>query len=183
MKQHLESAYGNAQTIRYLVNSLDDLREVAQTVLFIVRHNCEPCDYRQLKEAITLTAIPMPQSLSSFIIGFDVPTDLLTHTPIAKANQYVGFGSGSQEDAADCQDFPEPSVSSREDWHHVDFHLTSLSDLLCAIRRTMDFLRGGSEGFEYVNLKRRTRLLVTSTDSAPVGFKLTCKIPGQPNGT
>ena len=177
MKQQVENGYGSAQTIRYLVNSLDDLQEIAQTLLFKVRRNSEPRDYEPLMRTITLSAIPMAQSLSSFIIGLDVPQNLLKAGPAPNGDTC----RNRPDETLQCTGFLRPHIHTEEHRHHVSFHVNSLNDLLCSLMQTMDLLQNGSERFEYINMKRRTRLQVTPAEPAAGGFILTCKIPELPD--
>lgn len=174
MEQHLDTVYGSPQTIRYLVNSIDDLREIVDTVLYIVRHNSRPDDYLDLKQTISLSGISMPQSLSSFIIGFDMPGNLLRRTPRVIVPVSDGI---RQAEAADCLGFPEPEFHVVDNWSHLSFDLRTLNDLYCALNRTTWFLKRGSKRFEYINLKLRTRLVATPTDPYAKGLNLTFKVP------
>jgi hypothetical protein len=177
MEQQLERTYGTPRAIRYLVNSVDDLREVADTVLFIIRHNCRPEHYRSLKRAITLSAIPMPQSLSSFIIGFDIPTDLLQRASVIPAKASAGIAGDPESEVSDCFRFPEPEIQTTEKWSEFSYNLTSLNDLFCALHTTTRLLQSGSERFEYVNLKRRTRLSVVPAKADSRGFRISFRVP------
>lgn len=177
MEQQLESTYGIPRAIRYLVNSVDELREVTDTVLFIIRHNCQPEHYRPLKNAITLSAIPMPQSLSSFIIGFDIPTDLLKSTSGIPAKASANITGHPESEVSDCLGFAEPEIRTTEKWSEFSFNLTNLNDLFCALNSTIKLLKTGSERFEYVNLKRRTRLTVIPAKADSKGFSISFRVP------
>ncbi len=177
MEQQLERTYGAPRAIRYLVNSVDDLREVTDTVLFIIRHNCQPEHYRPLKKAITLSAIPMPQSLSSFIIGFDIPTDLLRRASGIPAKASDGITGHPESEVSDCLGFAEPEIQTTEKWSEFSFSLTSLNDLFCALNATIRLLQSGSERYEYVNLKRRTRLSVIPAKADSKGFSIAFRVP------
>ena len=177
MEQQLERTYGTPRAIRYLVNSVDDLREVTDTVLFIIGHNCRSEHYRPLKKAITLSAIPMPESLSSFIIGFDIPTDLLQRASGIPANASASITGRPESETSDCVGFPEPEIRTTEDWSELSFDLTSLNDLFCALNSTIKLLQSGSEQYEYVNLKRRTRLSIMPAKPDSGGFSISFRVP------
>jgi hypothetical protein len=177
MEQQLERTYGSPRAIRYLVNSVDDLREVTDTVLFIIRHTCQPEHYRPLKKAIALSAIPMPQSLSSFIIGFDIPTDLLQRASGIPAKASDGITGHPESEVSDCLGCAEPEIQTTEKWSEFSFNLTSLNDLFCALNTTIGLLQSGSEQFEYVNLKRRTRVSVIPAKSDSRGFSISFRVP------
>jgi hypothetical protein len=177
MEQQLERTYGSPRAIRYLVNSVDDLREVTDTVLFIIRHNCRPEHYRRLKKAITLSAIPMPQSLSSFIVGFDIPTVLLQRASGLPAKASAGITVPPESEVSDCLGFSEPEIRTTEEWSELSFDLTNLNDLFCALNTTIGLLQTGSGRYEYVNLKRRTRLTVKPETADSTGFRISFRVP------
>jgi hypothetical protein len=177
MEQQLERTYGNPRAIRYLVNSVDDLREVTDTVLFIIRHNCQPEHYRTLKKVISLSAIPMPQSFSSFIIGFDIPTDLLLRASGIPTKASDGITGHPESEVSDCLGFAEPEIQTTEQGTEFSFNLTSLNDLFCALNTTIKLLKSVSKQFEYVNLKRRTRLSVIPAKADSGGFSISFRVP------
>lgn len=173
MDSNPNTTYGKSRTIRYLINSVDDLREVTDTVLFLVRHNCSSDDFADLLESIPLSAIPMPQSLSSFILGFIMPDELLSKAAETQPQVSRGFN-----DAGIPDNLSDPDIQLLDGWSQVSFELRTLSDLYCTLQKIIRLLQSNSERLEFVNLKRRTRLKVAQLGSSSKGLKLDVRVPG-----
>jgi hypothetical protein len=146
--------------------------------MLIVKHNAEPDHYTSLKKAVTISAIPMPQSLSSFIISFDVPKNLLQNTSGTTDSVAGSIPIHEEAELTDCAGFADPSIQTTESGSLLSFTLITLNDLFCALHKTTALLRMGSHRFEYVNLKRRTRLKVTPARSGSKGFQISFRVPG-----
>ncbi len=173
MDSHSNTTYGKSRTIRYLINSVDDLREVTDTVLFLVRHNCNADDFADLMESIPLSAIPMPQSLSSFILGFMMPEKLLSKAAATQPQVSRGFNDTEMPD-----NLSDPDIQLLDGWSQVSFELKALSDLYCALQKIIRLLQSNSERLEFVNLKRRTRLKVSQLGGSSEGLRLDVRVPG-----
>jgi len=173
MNSNSATIQGESRTIRYLVNSVDDLREVTDTVMFLVRSHCEAGGFAGLLESIPLSAIPMPQSLSSFILGFIMPQKLLANATGTQPQVSHGFHEVGAED-----DSSNPDIRLMDGWSQVSFELTTLSDLRSAVRKILLLLQSNSERLEFVNLKRRTRLKVAPLGTASRGLRLDVRAPG-----
>lgn len=77
MNDPLFEKYGEARKIKYLVTSLDDLKDVVDTVRSMIFRCCEKDDLRPLEDSITLEAYPIKNSLSAFILGLRLPRMIL----------------------------------------------------------------------------------------------------------
>jgi hypothetical protein len=77
MNDPVFAKYGEARKIKYLVTSLDDLKDVVDTVRHMIGRHCEKADFTSLENAITLDAFPIKNSLSAFILGFRLPHTLV----------------------------------------------------------------------------------------------------------
>ena len=182
MKNQLTTTYGRLQTIRYLVASIDDLRETAETVKFIIKQNCRKEDYPLLMQSINIAAIPLPQSLSSFILGLDVPRNILNKTQIG-----TQFASSLRESGAistpntKSSDNPPDSIKLKIRSAHgrsqIESELMTLEDLVYMVNATILLLRSNSKRFEYLNLKRRTRMKVKPLENSSHGFTLIFQVP------
>jgi hypothetical protein len=73
MNEEMISRYGEVKSIRYLAGSIDDLKDVVETVKQMISRNCDKGDKDELMLAIAVDAIPLQHSLSSFIISLSVP--------------------------------------------------------------------------------------------------------------
>ncbi len=51
--------YGEARKVKYLVTSLDDLKDVVDTVRSMIVRRCEKDDLSPLENSITLDAFPI----------------------------------------------------------------------------------------------------------------------------
>jgi hypothetical protein len=83
MEQQLAKNYGTREDIRYLISSLDDLWDVINTVNKMIEKRCEKGDIVPLKKAISMGIIPLKNSLSAFILSFNVPS-------LVVSSQYAG---------------------------------------------------------------------------------------------
>jgi len=87
MEQQLAKNYGTRKDIRYLISSLDDLWDVINTVNKMIEKRCEKGDIVPLKKAISMSIIPLKNSLSAFILSFNVPSLVVSsHYAGAKRN-------------------------------------------------------------------------------------------------
>lgn len=77
MHKTIESKYGSPKSIKYLVNSLDDISDIIDAVKQMIKNNCQPQDSIKVEQAITLNVIPINNRLSSFILILKVPSYLL----------------------------------------------------------------------------------------------------------
>jgi len=77
MNENLNNKYGNTKNIKYLASSLDDLKDIVETVKQMISLGCEKDDIDTVMHAITINAMPLQHSLSSFIISLSVPETLL----------------------------------------------------------------------------------------------------------
>lgn len=69
--------YGRARKIKYLVSSLEDLKDVVETVRQMIGKHCDKDDLKALEDSITLDALPIKNSLSAFILDLRMPQYLL----------------------------------------------------------------------------------------------------------
>lgn len=83
MKQQLAEKYGAHKDIKYLISSMDDLCDVINTVNKMIEKRCDKGDILAIQQAITLGLIPLKNSLSSFILSFNVPSRVVK-------SQYAG---------------------------------------------------------------------------------------------
>jgi hypothetical protein len=83
MEQQLAKNYGTRVDIRYLISSLDDLWDVINTVNKMIEKRCEKGDIVPLKKAISMSIIPLKNSLSAFILSFSIPS-------LVVSSQYAG---------------------------------------------------------------------------------------------
>ncbi len=83
MEQQFAKNYGAPKDIRYLISSLDDLWDVINTVNKMIEKRCEKGDIVPLKKAISMSIIPLKNSLSAFILSFSVPS-------LVVSSQYAG---------------------------------------------------------------------------------------------
>ena len=81
MVDKIADKYGEPRPVKYLVTSLDDLKDVVDTVNFTVSNNCKKDDLEQITNSIRVNMIPLQSSKSSFIISMNVPALLLEANP------------------------------------------------------------------------------------------------------
>jgi hypothetical protein len=180
MDTHISETYGAARTIRYLVTSIDDLREAAETVRFIIHQGCNRDDAKSIMNSVAISAVSLPKSLSSFIIGFDVPRKVLE--VISTSRSVVPSNGERLERNVANPEFqipgvPEPEISVANNRSNFGFTVVSLTDLIDALSSTLQLLRSRSKRFEFVNLKRRTRMKVLALESAEKGIRLIFQVP------
>ena len=77
MDNKLTKEYGDPREIRYLVNSLDDLRDVVGTIIHIIRSNCHRNDSTVIENSTPFKAIPINSANSSFVLSVMIPGGLL----------------------------------------------------------------------------------------------------------
>lgn len=69
--------YGETRNIRYLINSLDDLRDVTDTIIHMAKSNCSDEDFEQVLDNLRFKAVQLGSRDSSFIISLDFPIKFL----------------------------------------------------------------------------------------------------------
>jgi len=181
MDTYTLETYGTARTIRYLVTSIDDLREAAETVRFIVQQGSGNNDHDTIMKSVAISAMPLPKSLSSFIIGFDVPMKMLETVTTTKS--IVPSNDERIERHVTNPDFlslggTKPEITVANNRSNFGFTILSLTDLIEALASTLQLLHSRSKRFEFVNLKRRTRMKVLSLNDEQKGIKLVFQVPG-----
>ncbi len=77
MENAVLEKYGRAKKVKYLVGSLDDLKDIVDTVRHMIIKGCDESDLPSLEELITIDALPLKNNLSSFILDLRVPENLL----------------------------------------------------------------------------------------------------------
>jgi len=181
MDKHILETYGAPRTIRYLVTSIDDLREAAETVRFILQQGCKHDDLTAIMKSVLISAMPLPKSLSSFIIGFDVPSKSLEVVSASKSvvpstSERLDRNSQHPDLLGLSSDGPEIILVNNRS--NFGFTILCLSDLIGALGTTLHLLHSKSKRFEFVNLKRRTRIKVLPLNDEPKGIKLLFQVPG-----
>jgi len=131
--------------------------------------------------AVRISAMPLPKSLSSFIIGFGVPRKVLE--AVATSRSVVpSNGERIERNVADpnlqIPGISEPEINVGNNKSNFGFTITSLTDLIDALTSTLQLLHSRSKRFEFVNLKHRTRMKVLPLDSPDKGLKLIFQVPG-----
>jgi len=159
------------KVIRYLVNSVDDLREIADTVRFIIQQNTDPGSCLYVVEGVPVSAIPIGES-SGFIMSFTVPSDLLE-----KASKNKGRNpKNGKKQILDLGEPLSPQIKVSGTWSQFAFEVSTLRDLISAVRSTMQLYQSAAERLEYVNLKRRT--IMKSKPHKQGGITLLFQVPG-----
>jgi len=169
MKEQRESTYGAPKMIRYLVNSVDDLREITDTVRFIVSQNCESDDYDTLVKMITVTAIPMGNGVSSFILGFNVPGDILERSGSEKRKATKG--------KTNHKSIAMPKLSYSGTWSQFGFDIRNLDDLIGAVHSTVSLFQEEAKNLDYINLKRSTKMKVKNAGCESETLKIQFSVP------
>lgn len=177
MGTQIDVAYGAPRTIRYLVTSVDDLREVAVTVLYIIRHSCQKDDCEDLINGIKISAVPMPQSLSSFILGLEVPCKILERASRGTAASSAGIDLLKSVGESGGNGNENVEINVKDGWSHFQFELKAFSELIRAVDKTIHLLQTNTKKFEFVNLKRRTRLKASPNSDNGKGFRLQLQVP------
>jgi len=77
MNEDVIAKYGQPTVVKYLVNNLDDLKDVIETVRQMISRGCHKDDVPVMEKAIGLDTIPLKNTLSSFIISLEIPSKLL----------------------------------------------------------------------------------------------------------
>jgi hypothetical protein len=159
------------KTIRYLVNSVDDLREIADTVRFIIQQNANISDSAEIIANVPISVIPIGES-SGFILSFEVPADLLEKASRNKKER-------SEINARlkyDTGEIPTPEIKTSGSWSQFAFKIDTLKDLILAVHSTMNLYQSAAERLEYVNLKRRTVMKAKPAEGS--GIQLFFQVPG-----
>ena len=86
MDDPIFSRYGKALEVKYLVTSLDDLKDVVDTVKHMICRRCDKADLYPLENSITLDARPIKSSLSAFILGLRLPQLILEQSTNRQIN-------------------------------------------------------------------------------------------------
>ncbi len=159
------------KTIRYLVNSVDDLREIADTVRYIIQRNADIADSAGIIANVPVSAIPIGDS-SGFILSFQVPTDLLEKASRNK-NERSEMNLRLKYDTGEI---PTPEIKTSGSWSQFAYNINTLKDLILAVNSTMELYQSAAERLEYVNLKRRTVMKVKPADGD--GVHLFFQVPG-----
>jgi len=181
MNSYVSELYGEPQTIRYLIASIDDICEVTETVRFMLAQNFMKDDLQTLIRSIPVLAIPLPHSLSSFILGLGIPSKILKRTVPgttrirAIENLNDNDNSSGSGETAHCHG--EPMIKIIDDCSQIEFEPRCLDDLTYAANSIIELLKSSTERFAYVNLKRRSRLEVIPSGSGHSGFKLIVYVP------
>ncbi|MFH1892128.1 MAG: hypothetical protein ABIK83_05525 [Candidatus Zixiibacteriota bacterium] len=181
MDTHILETYGAPRTIRYLVTSIDDLREAAETVRFILQQGCNHDDLGAIMKSVLVSALPLPKSLSSFIIGFDVPSKSLEAVSASKSiipSRSERLDGNSQHPDLLGLSYDEPEITVANNRSNFGFTILCLTDLIEALACTLQLLHSKSKRFEFVNLKRRTRMKVLPLDEKSKGLQLLFQVPG-----
>lgn len=63
--------------IKYLVSSLDDLKDVVNTVTHILRGSCTPTTLPEAETSIRAEAMPLNPKTSSMILSLKVPVEYM----------------------------------------------------------------------------------------------------------
>jgi hypothetical protein len=126
-------------------------------------------------------AIPLPQSLSSFILGLGMPSKILKRTVPGTSRIRVveNLNDCDNSLASDffARDPAEPTIKTFDDYSQIEFDPRCLDDLIHAASNVIELLKSNTERFEYINLKQRLRLKVTPFDDGSPGFKLIVCVP------
>ncbi len=69
--------YGDLRNIKYLINSLDDLKDVTDTIIHMAKSNCEIDDFETVLDCLGFRATPINASQTSFIFSLNFPTKFL----------------------------------------------------------------------------------------------------------
>jgi len=159
------------RVIRYLVNSVDDLREIADTVRYIVQQNAEPNELLYIVEGVPVSTIQVGDT-SGFIMSFKVPCELLE-----KASKNKGKSSDNGvRNKFDIGESVAPQIKVSGSWSQFTFEVMTLKDLISAVYSTMRLYKTASERIEYVNLKSRT--IMKSKPREHGGIILLFQVPG-----
>ena len=181
MDTQVSELYGEPQTIHYLIVSIDDIREVTETIKFMLAQHCQKDDIRIVMKSIPIMAIPLPQSLSSFILGLGVPSKILKRTVPGTSKirviKNLNECDGSSVSDFLAQDPGEPMIKVIDDYSLIEFEPRCLDDLAYAANNVIKLLKSSAERFAFVNLKRRLRLKVIPSDNGHPGFKLIVRVP------
>lgn len=77
MSSKITDKYGQRKKIRYLVSSLDDVRDIVVTVSDMLSRRCERDDVETVAALMDISAIPLKNKISSFILSIDIPSFIL----------------------------------------------------------------------------------------------------------
>jgi hypothetical protein len=75
--EKLLEKYGDLRNIKYLINSLDDLKDVTDTIIYMIRSNCEIDDFDSVLDCLGFRVAPINSSQSSFIFSLNFPVRFL----------------------------------------------------------------------------------------------------------
>lgn len=65
------------KNIKYLINSLDDLKDVTDTIIHMAKSNCHEDDFMAILGCLDFKVIPINASKSSFILTLIFPARFL----------------------------------------------------------------------------------------------------------
>jgi hypothetical protein len=182
MKDKIADLYGKPRTIRYLVGSIDDLREVAETVQFMIKQHSKLDDARAILKNIPVMAIPLPHSVSSFILGMRVPCNLLKRSPqdsrnSLSSNKKSRFMGLEPNPGSDMDSGADPVIKTERAQSSMQFQLIDLLDLSRATIAVIRTLQSRTDKFTYATIKRRARLTAKPLAANANGFTLIVEIP------
>jgi hypothetical protein len=69
--------YGDLKNIKYLINSLDDLKDVTDTIIHMAKSNCESDDFEAVLDCLGFRATPINSNQTSFIFSLKFPIKFL----------------------------------------------------------------------------------------------------------
>ncbi len=181
MNSYVSELYGEPHTIRYLIASIDDICEVTETVRFMLAQYCKKDDLQIVMKSIPIMAVPLPHTLSSFILGIGVPSKILKQTvpgtsKVTAIENLEKLDSKSDPEQTAQNDI-QTTIKVFDDYSEIELELQYLDDLAIAARNIVQLLKSNSERFAYINLKRKLHLKATPSENESHGFRLTIRVP------
>ncbi len=163
-KQIILANYGRLKLARYLVRSYNDFADVCQTVARQVLHCADPEKVFELFNAIECKCALVPNTLSSMIVGFNVPEKILRRQGYRTRPSRIPELRVPPTQA--------PRYECNDERTTFSLKVTCFFDLYLLHRFILEAINLPGEGMKLIKSKRTARLGLSDSDSTSTSFKL-----------
>ena len=169
VRQALTPNYGAPRLARYLVRSFVDCIDVCETIKRQVQERVEPSDVEKVFHQIECMAIAVPNTISSVIMGFSIPSRILEDQRTLRRSKLLQL---------DYSISPKPAIRKSDKAVVIAHDVKNLFDLQALEFHLRDAGELKAAGLEPDTIKNTTKITVKKKDGVKTNFSLilTCAI-------
>ncbi len=163
--------YGPLKMARYLVRTFDDWSDVCETLNRRVQENVEAGDFEAILRLIECWAMSVPNTVSSVIVGFNVPTLII--------EEQRGVGRVKRPMQIDPNGRKKPAILKSDKALAITYDVKNLLDLHVFNQFVHNPLALKTEGLDIGSVKRMMKVSVKKVEGPAANFTIifTCPYP------